>query len=167
MKTGIFRAPLIQTLVNKVWFKNKEDDGIIHPEFSENNVLPMATSAFVQTVVSLILIFTFNLKLFLLPNISFRLKITSMSGSLVNMLMFLLLLWPTRSNTALTSNLSWILRRKHMRLISSLVSSNICSRLLSVLIINHCCHGAYCFPTQKTCQSFWGRFPSCVKHFGH
>ena len=62
MKTGIFRAPLIQTLVNKVWFKNKEDDGIIHPEFSENDVIPMATIAFVQTVVSLILIFTFNLK---------------------------------------------------------------------------------------------------------
>ena len=166
MKTGIFHAPLIQTLVNKVWFKNKEDDGIIHPEFSKNDVLPMATIAFVQTVVSLILIFTFNLKLFLLPNVSLRLKITLTSGSLVNTLMFLSLLRPTRSNTVLTSNLSWILRRKHVWLTSSLISSNICSRLLGVLIINHCCHGTYCFPTQKTCQSFQGRFPSCVKHFG-
>lgn len=50
-KTGIFRAPLIQTIINKVWFKNKEDDGVIHPEFSENNALPMATMAFVQTVI--------------------------------------------------------------------------------------------------------------------
>jgi hypothetical protein len=51
LKTGIFRAPLIQTIINKVWFKNKEDDGVVHPEFSENNVLPMATIAFVLTVV--------------------------------------------------------------------------------------------------------------------
>jgi hypothetical protein len=54
LKTGIFRAPLIQTLINKVWFKNKDDDGVIHPEFSENDVLPMVTMAFVLTLVSLI-----------------------------------------------------------------------------------------------------------------
>jgi hypothetical protein len=53
LKTGIFRAPLIQTLINKIWFKNKEDDGAIHPEFSEDNKLPMAMIAFVQTLVSL------------------------------------------------------------------------------------------------------------------
>ena len=52
LKTGIFRAPLIQMIVNKVWFKNKEDDGVIHPEFSKNDALPMATMAFVLTVVS-------------------------------------------------------------------------------------------------------------------
>ncbi|KAF8972033.1 hypothetical protein BDZ97DRAFT_1901252 [Flammula alnicola] len=50
-KTGIFRAPLIQTLVNKIWFKNKEDDGAIHPEFSEDDMLPIATVAFAQTVI--------------------------------------------------------------------------------------------------------------------
>ena len=53
-KTSIFRDPLIQTLINKVWFKNKEDDGVIHPEFSKSDILPMATIAFVQTVESLI-----------------------------------------------------------------------------------------------------------------
>jgi Domain of unknown function (DUF6532) len=58
---GIFRAPLIQIIINKVWFKNKEDDGVIHPEFSENDALPMVTIAFVQTVVSLIFGITFNL----------------------------------------------------------------------------------------------------------
>jgi hypothetical protein len=52
LKTGIFRAPLIQTIINKVWFKNKDDDGVIHPEFSENDVLQIATIAFVLTVVS-------------------------------------------------------------------------------------------------------------------
>ena len=51
---GIFRAPILQTIINKVWFKNKDDDGIIHPEFSENDKLPMATIAFVQTLVSLV-----------------------------------------------------------------------------------------------------------------
>ena len=53
-KTGIFRAPLLQILINKIWFKNKEDDGAIHPEFSENDMLPIATIAFIQTVVSYI-----------------------------------------------------------------------------------------------------------------
>ena len=63
MKTGIFRAPIIQTIINKVWFKNKDDDGVIHPEFSENDTLPTATIAFVQTLVSLVfgLEVTFNL----------------------------------------------------------------------------------------------------------
>ena len=63
MKTGIFRAPIIQTIINKVWFKNKDNDGVIHPEFSENDTLPTATIAFVQTLVSLVfgLEVTFNL----------------------------------------------------------------------------------------------------------
>jgi Domain of unknown function (DUF6532) len=60
LKSGIFRAPLIQTIINKIWFKNKEDDGVVHPEFSENDVLPMATMAFVLTVVSFIFRFTFR-----------------------------------------------------------------------------------------------------------
>ena len=52
LKTSIFCAPLIQMIVNKVWFKNKEDEGVIHPEFSEYDALSMATMAFVLTVVS-------------------------------------------------------------------------------------------------------------------
>ena len=60
MKTGIFRVPLLQTIINKVWFKNKEDDGVIHPEFSEKDALPIATIAFVQTVVSPVFGFKFN-----------------------------------------------------------------------------------------------------------
>ena len=52
LKTGIFQAPFIQILINKIWFKNKEEDGVIHPEFPENDMLPIATIAFVQMVVS-------------------------------------------------------------------------------------------------------------------
>ena len=59
-KMGIFCAPLIQIIINKVWFKNKEDDGVIHPEFLENDSLPMATIAFVLTVVSLFFVIAFN-----------------------------------------------------------------------------------------------------------
>ena len=40
-----------------MWFKNKDDDGVIHPEFSENDIIPMATVAFVLTVVSFKLIY--------------------------------------------------------------------------------------------------------------
>ena len=36
--------------INKIWFKNKEDEGIVHPEFSEDDALPVA---FVLTLVSL------------------------------------------------------------------------------------------------------------------
>jgi hypothetical protein len=124
LKTGIFRAPLIQTLINKIWFKNKDDDGVIHPEFSENDMLPMVTMAFVLTLVSHLF------RIFLLPKIFFRLKITLTSGLLVNTLMSPLPLQPTRLNTEPTSNLSRTSRRKRMRRTSCLVSSNICSRWL-------------------------------------
>lgn len=61
LKIGIFHAPLIQLIINKTWFKNKEDDGVIHPEFSENDALPMATIAFVLTVVSYFIFFRISL----------------------------------------------------------------------------------------------------------
>jgi hypothetical protein len=141
LKTGIFHAPLIQTLINKVWFKNREDDGVIHPEFSENDALPLATVAFVQTVVSLI--FHIYIQLFLLPNTFFRSKITLTSGSLTNKSTSLSLLLPTKPNTAPTSNVSRILRRKHPRQTSSLVYSDTCSRLPGMSILNQQCHSTY------------------------
>jgi hypothetical protein len=159
LKKGIFRAPLIQNIINKVWFKNKDDDGVIHPEFSENDMLPMATVAFVLTLV----IFNFRLFLFL-TNPFFRLKITLMSGSLANISMSFSLLQPTRRNTVPTSNVLRILRRKHVRRTSSLVSSDTCSRLLGVSIFNRCHHDTY-FSIQKTCQSFWRRGHASLKHF--
>jgi hypothetical protein len=135
LKKGIFRAPLIQNIINKVWFKNKDDDGVIHPEFSENDMLPMATVAFVLTLV----ISNFWLFLFI-SNPFFRSKITLMSGSRANTLMSFSLLQPTRRNTVPTSNVLRILRRKHVRQTSSLVSSDTCSRLLGAPIFNRCHH---------------------------
>ena len=132
LKTGIFQAPLIQTIINKVWFKNKEDEGVVHPEFSENHMLPMATIAFVLTIVCFYFGFT------LLFIYSFRSKITSTNGLLVNIQMSLSLQQPTRRNTVPTSNTSPILRRKHVRPTLFLVSSNTCSRLLGVSLINKC-----------------------------
>ena len=130
MKTGIFRAPLIQMIINKVWFKNKEDDGVIHPEFSENDIIPMATMAFVLTVVS------FNFLLLTILSSSFRLRITLTSGSLANIPMSLSLRQPTRRNTVPTSNVSRISRRKHAKPTSFHVSSDTCSRLLGMSVFN-------------------------------
>lgn len=52
---SIFCASVIQTLINKVLFKNRDDDGVKHPEFSEKDALPMVAIAFVMTLVSLLL----------------------------------------------------------------------------------------------------------------
>ena len=138
LKTGLFHAPLLQTLINKVWFKNKENEGIIHPEFSENDTLSMATMAFVLTVVSPVLQNHIQVVYKTLngANKPFRLKKTWTNGSPVIMSMSLSPLQPTRQNIMPTSNLSWILRRKHMRQTSSLVCSGICWRLLGGFILN-------------------------------
>ena len=97
-KTGIFCAPLLQTLINKVWFKNKEDEGIIHPKFSENDTLSKATIAFVLTVVSLVLQNCIQVvyKTLNSANKPFRLKTTWTNGSPVIMSTSLSLLQPTR-----------------------------------------------------------------------
>ena len=126
-KTGIFRAPLLQTLINNVWFKNKEDEGIIHPEFSENNTLSMATMDFVLMVVSPVLQNRIQVVYKTLngANKPFRLKTTWTNGSLVIMSTSLLLLQHTRQNIMPTSSLSWISRRKHVRQTSSLICSGI------------------------------------------
>jgi hypothetical protein len=51
-KTGIYHAPIIQLLINKIFFKNKTDDGITNPEFSEDGKLLMVTIALILTIVS-------------------------------------------------------------------------------------------------------------------
>ena len=118
----------------------------------------MATIAFVQTVVCLF----FEWHYYNLPhgaNTAFRSKTTLTSGSPVNTLMFLSQLQPTRPNTERTSILSWILRRKHATLISFLVSSGICSRLLGMFILNRCCHGSTYFFCIENMQKFPGKEP--------
>ena len=51
-KTGIFLAPVIQTLVNKTWFRGKKDDGMVHPEFFKDEMLSLSTIALVLMIVS-------------------------------------------------------------------------------------------------------------------
>ncbi|EDR02565.1 uncharacterized protein LACBIDRAFT_332394 [Laccaria bicolor S238N-H82] len=48
---GIYRHPAFQTIINKNWFKNKRDNGVIHPEFSEGGMLSKVTKALAITVV--------------------------------------------------------------------------------------------------------------------
>ncbi|KIK04876.1 hypothetical protein K443DRAFT_4235 [Laccaria amethystina LaAM-08-1] len=50
-RTGLYRHPIIQTIINKMYFKNKTDDGIVNPEFSENEELSLVTLALVLTVI--------------------------------------------------------------------------------------------------------------------
>jgi len=47
----MFLAPIIQTLVNKTWFRSKKDDGVRQPEFFEDEMLSLAAIALVLTVV--------------------------------------------------------------------------------------------------------------------
>ena len=93
-------------------------------------------------------------------NTAFRLKITSTSGLRVNTSMSLSQLRPTRVNTLFTSNSSWILKRKHTRLISFLVYLGICLRWLGKFIVNWCC----CSSTYFVCIENMLRFPG-KQHF--
>jgi hypothetical protein len=47
----MFLAPIIQTLVNKAWFRSKKDDGVRQPEFFKDEMLSLAAIALVLTVV--------------------------------------------------------------------------------------------------------------------
>jgi uncharacterized protein DUF6532 len=49
----MYMAPLIQTIINNVWFRDEKDDGVVHPEFSNGGKLSLVTLAFVLTVVRL------------------------------------------------------------------------------------------------------------------
>jgi len=51
-KTGIYHAPIIHLLINKIFFRNKTDDGATNPKFSEDRKLPMVTIALILTIVS-------------------------------------------------------------------------------------------------------------------
>ena len=47
----MYHHPTFQSIINKTWFKNKSDDGVIHPEFSEGSMLSKVTKALAITVV--------------------------------------------------------------------------------------------------------------------
>ena len=52
----MYMAPLIQTIINNVWFRDEKDDGVVHHEFSNGGKLSLVTLAFVLTVVRLFVI---------------------------------------------------------------------------------------------------------------
>ncbi|GLB44043.1 hypothetical protein LshimejAT787_1502270 [Lyophyllum shimeji] len=49
-RTGFLLHPIIPTVINKTWFKNKNDEGIVHSCFSEGGI-PLVTIALVATAV--------------------------------------------------------------------------------------------------------------------
>ncbi|EDR04612.1 uncharacterized protein LACBIDRAFT_330425 [Laccaria bicolor S238N-H82] len=49
-RKGLYRHPVFQAIINKMWFRNKTDDRVIHPEFSEDDTLSKITMALVITV---------------------------------------------------------------------------------------------------------------------
>ncbi|RDB18461.1 hypothetical protein Hypma_000275 [Hypsizygus marmoreus] len=51
-RIGIFRNPIIQAIVNKMWFKNRTDEGVIRPEFtSEDGGITLVVLALVIVVI--------------------------------------------------------------------------------------------------------------------
>ena len=48
---GIYNHPIIQKAVNKIWFKNKRDEGIMFPDYF--NPVSIPSIALILTVVSL------------------------------------------------------------------------------------------------------------------
>ena len=70
-------APIIQTIINKMWFCNKDDEGVIHPEFSEGGVLAISTIVLALTMVTMYDIYKGYILLTMLPT---RPKIIWMNG---------------------------------------------------------------------------------------
>lgn len=50
-RKGLYRHIAFQSVINKMWFKSKTDEGVIHPEFSEGGMLSQVTKALTITVV--------------------------------------------------------------------------------------------------------------------
>ncbi|KAF8867844.1 hypothetical protein BD779DRAFT_1412804, partial [Infundibulicybe gibba] len=50
-RTGVYLHPIIQNTINKMWFKHKQDDGAIYPQFSMDSGIPNVTIALVITAV--------------------------------------------------------------------------------------------------------------------
>jgi hypothetical protein len=49
-RKGIYNNPIIQKAVNKMWFMNKRDEGIIYQDYF--NLLSIPSIALILTVVS-------------------------------------------------------------------------------------------------------------------
>ena len=58
-RKGIYTHPIIQKAVNKMWFKNKRDEGITYPDYF--NPVSVPSIALILTAVSRLLSFPFKL----------------------------------------------------------------------------------------------------------
>ncbi|KAG6839010.1 hypothetical protein C0991_006603, partial [Blastosporella zonata] len=48
-RTGMYLHPIIQSSINRMWFKSKTDKGVIRPEYSDReNGIPLVTIAFIE-----------------------------------------------------------------------------------------------------------------------
>lgn len=54
-RKGIYTHPIIQKAVNKMWFKNKRDEGIMYPDFF--NPISIPSIALILTAVRRLLSF--------------------------------------------------------------------------------------------------------------
>jgi len=54
-------------LINKTWFRGKKDDGVVHPEFFEDEMISLSTIALVLTVVSPYVLFSPHLSRIMTP----------------------------------------------------------------------------------------------------
>ncbi|KZT21733.1 hypothetical protein NEOLEDRAFT_1072839 [Neolentinus lepideus HHB14362 ss-1] len=49
-RTGLYQHPIIQALINEMWFANKNDEGVIHGEYFTPRI-PLVTIAMVVTAI--------------------------------------------------------------------------------------------------------------------
>jgi hypothetical protein len=50
-RSGLYRHPIIQSIINKTWFRNKTDEGVTRAAYSEGGGISVVTLAIVLTVV--------------------------------------------------------------------------------------------------------------------
>lgn len=50
-RTGLYRHPVVQAIINKTWFRNKADEGVVRTAYSEGGTISIVTLAIVLTVV--------------------------------------------------------------------------------------------------------------------
>lgn len=51
-RTGFLRHPIIHAVVNKMWFKHKNDEGIIHPDVINENGIWLVSISLILAVAS-------------------------------------------------------------------------------------------------------------------
>ena len=58
--SGVFWHPIIQVIINKMWFRNKNNDGVLNSQFLGGGI-PLVTIAIVLTVVCITYLLSFQM----------------------------------------------------------------------------------------------------------